>query len=199
MSTSHHHRHFADSPSKSGKVADHQHSVGLRFTYCPLCAAPLEPHRHEGERPPRPRCARCGYVHYLDPKVAACTIPAVDGKVVLLRRAINPEKGKWVFPGGFVDRGEKVEHAAVRETREELGIEVEIERLLNVYSYENFDVIIIVYLARMLRGELRPGAEAAEARLFSPEEIPWDALAFRSTREALEEWVALRSAGDARG
>ena len=94
------------------------HAASETFRFCPKCAAALEPRMMKDAEPPRLVCVSCGFVFYLDPKVAACTIALVDGGIVLLRRGIEPQMGKWVFPGGFVDRGESVQAAAVRETLE---------------------------------------------------------------------------------
>ena len=141
--------------------------------------------------PQRLVCARCGFVFYLDPKVAVGTIIRVDdGRLVLVRRAIEPGYGLWVFPGGYVDRGEDITTAAVREAREEAGLEVHLEGLVNVYSYPGRPLIIIVYAATVLGGELCPDEECLEVRLFEAAELPWDSLAFRSTHEALRDYLA---------
>lgn len=141
--------------------------------------------------PRRPVCARCGQVVYLDPKVAVGTIVRSDeGQLVLVRRAIEPGYGRWVFPGGYVDRGEEITAAAVREAREEAGLDVEIERLVNIYSYAKRSLIVIVYAARIVGGELCTDDECLEARLFMPADIPWDDLAFHSTTQALREYLS---------
>ena len=125
-----------------------------------------------------------------DPKVAVGTILQNEEKhILLLRRAIEPGHGKWVFPGGYVDRGEQVMVAAVREAREEAGLDVRVDRLLNVYSYPGRAPVIIVYIATILGGTLAIDDESSEARFFAPEQIPWDDLAFRSTQEALREFL----------
>jgi ADP-ribose pyrophosphatase YjhB (NUDIX family) len=130
-------------------------------------------------------------VLYLDPKVAVGTIVRTDdARLVLVRRAIEPGYGLWVFPGGYVDRGEEITVAAVREAREEAGLDVEIERLVNIYSYAQRSLIVIVYAARIVGGELCTDEECLEARLFSPDEIPWDRLAFHSTTQALREYLS---------
>lgn len=139
--------------------------------------------------PLRPVCPRCGYIHYLDPKVAVGTvIETPDERIVLVRRAIEPGYGLWVFPGGYVDRGEEVTVAARREAREEAGLEVRLDGLINIYSYPGRPIVVIVYKASVISGELRIDEESLEARLFSRAEIPWDQLAFRSTHEALEDF-----------
>src|SRR5262249_45981838 len=110
------------------------------------------------------------------------------GRIVLVRRAIEPGYGKWVFPGGYVDRGERVIDAAIREAREEAGLEIRLERLVNVYSYTDRAPVIIVYHASLTGGCLGCNDEGLEARFFEFGEVPWDDLAFRSTREALTEF-----------
>ena len=137
----------------------------------------------------------CGFVFYLDPKIAVGTIIRMaSGKIVLVKRAIEPGYGKWVFPGGYVDRGEEVTLAAVREAREEAGLAVKLDHLINIYSYAGRAPVIIVYAATMVSGELAVDDEGLEAREFDLDEIPWDDLAFRSTREALRDYIDGRHA-----
>jgi 8-oxo-dGTP diphosphatase len=165
----------------------HAHEDEYRF--CPRCAGPLSARSLKDGEPDRLVCAACEYVFYLDPKVAACTICMVDGGIVLLRRAIEPQLGKWVFPGGFVDRGEQVTDAAVRETLEEVNLRVGISGILDAYSFPGSPVVVIVYAAEVLGGDLAAGDESLEVRVFAPEELPWDDLAFDSTRAALRDYV----------
>jgi ADP-ribose pyrophosphatase YjhB (NUDIX family) len=163
------------------------------FRFCPVCGSPFEPRVLRVGEPPRLVCTSgaCGFVFYLDPKVAVGTIiTRPDGHVVLVRRAIEPGYGKWVFPGGYVDRGEEVMLAAIREAREEAGLDVRIDRLVGIYSYAGRTPIIIVYAATLLGGELAVDEEGLEARWFEPHAIPWEELAFLSTREALSAYLA---------
>ena len=161
------------------------------FRFCPLCGGQFESRLLKAGEPERLVCTRCGFVFYLDPKVAVGTIIRDDaGDLVVVRRAIEPGYGKWVFPGGFVDRGEEVQVAAIREAREETGLEIRIDRLINVYSYSGRVPVIIVYAATMTGGCLGCDEESLEARFFAPDAIPWDELAFRSTHEALREFLA---------
>jgi ADP-ribose pyrophosphatase YjhB (NUDIX family) len=162
-----------------------------RYNFCPTCAGPLEARLLKQGEPERLVCTRCGQVLYLDPKVAVGTIiRADDERLVLVRRAIEPGYGLWVFPGGYVDRGEEVTAAAIREAREEAGLDVEIERLVNIYSYAKRSLVVIVYAARIKGGELCTDEECLEAGLFTPNEIPWDRLAFHSTTQALREYLS---------
>ena len=139
--------------------------------------------------PPRLVCKGCGFVFYLDPKVVACTLTEMDRGILLLKRAIEPQKGKWVMPGGYVDRGEEVPAAAVRETEEECGLKTRILDLLGVYSYTGLIPVVVVYLAEVVSGELKAGDETAEARVFAKSGIPWRDLAFRSTGDAVRDYI----------
>ena len=160
------------------------------YRYCPVCGGQLESRVLKATEPKRLVCDTCGFVFYLDPKLAVGTIISDDdGRIVLVRRAIEPGYGKWVFPGGYVDRGEEVQLAAIREAREECGLDVRIERLLNVYSYAGRTPVILVYVARAVGGCLACDDEGLEARYFDRDAIPWDELAFRSTRQALRDYI----------
>ena len=160
------------------------------FRFCPLCGGTLESRLLKNGDPPRLVCAACGYVFYLDPKLAVGTIVQVeDGRIVLVKRAIDPGYGKWVFPGGYVDRGEEIRAAAVREAREETGLDIRIDRLVNIYSYPGRVPVIVVYAATATGGCLGCDDEGLEVRLFEPDTIPWNELAFRSTQEALREFL----------
>ena len=159
------------------------------FRFCPRCGGALESRRLKDTEPARLVCAACGFVFYLDPKVAACTIFMLDGGIVLLRRAIEPQIGKWVFPGGFVDRGEPVTAAAVRETLEEVNLKVGLLGILDVYSFPESPVVVVVYAAEVLGGSLEACDECDEVRAYPPEKLPWDDLAFPSTRAALRDYV----------
>ena len=122
------------------------HEPASRF--CPACGGPLETRQLKAGDPPRLVCAQCGFILYLDPKVAVGTvITTADDRIVLVRRAIEPGYGLWVFPGGYVDRGEEITTAARREAREEAGLEIRLDGLINIYSYPGRPIVIVVYRA----------------------------------------------------
>src|SRR3954470_4458799 len=125
------------------------------YRFCAVCGGALEKRRFKATDPERLVCPAWRFVMYLDPKVAVGTIITTgDSRLVLVRRAIEPGYGLWVFPGGFVDRGEELPKAAIREAREECGLEVRLDRLVNIYSYPDAAVIIVVYAATALSVEL---------------------------------------------
>lgn len=159
------------------------------YRFCPLCGGSLVLRNIKEGEPNRLVCTGCGGVLYLDPKVAACAIVEIEGKILMVRRAIPPAVGKWVIPGGFVDAGESVPDAAVRETSEEAGLDVEPGPLVGVYSYPGQTVIIIVYQAFVKNGTPQAGDETLETKLFLPSDIPWDDIAFSSTRDALIDYL----------
>ena len=161
------------------------------YRFCPCCASSLELVLLKPGEPARLVCSSqaCRFVFYQDPKVAACTISMLDGGIVLLKRGIEPKLGKWVFPGGYVDRGESVQEAAVRETLEEVNLRVSLTGILDVYSFHGDQVAVVVYAADVVSGSLAAGDESTEARAFSPEDLPWEDLAFDTTRAALRDYV----------
>ena len=163
------------------------------YRFCVACGGSLELRTLKDSEPQRLVCTACSFVFYLDPKVAVGTIiRAGDSRLVLVRRAIEPGYGLWVFPGGYVDRGEELTSAAIREAREECGLDVQLDGLINIYSYAGRPMVIVVYAASVLGGELCSDDECLEAKLFTPDEIPWESLAFRSTHEALRDYLAGR-------
>lgn len=147
----------------------------------------------EGDSKRRLVCLDCGFIHYINPRPVAGTVPVrADGCVLLVRRAIEPRIGSWVFPGGFMDVGETAEEAAARETLEEAHLEVRNLSLLGVYTRIEPGVVVIVYEAEAV-GEAEAGDETSEARWFADTEIPWTELAFDTTEWALKAWVERRA------
>jgi len=177
-------------------MRDNPGAMTADYRFCPACGGRLETRRLKPGDPDRLVCAACGFVFYLDPKVAVGTIIRTDdSRLVLVRRAIEPGYGLWVFPGGYVDRGEEITAAAVREAREESGLDVRLDGLVNIYSYPGRPLIVVVYAATMIAGELCCDDEGLEARLFRPDELPWPSLAFQSTNDALRDFLAGRLYG----
>lgn len=118
-------------------------------------------------------------------------IAEVGDKIVMIRRDNEPGRGKWTIPGGFVDRGEVVEEAAVREFLEETGLKTEVTELVGVYSRQDDTNILVVYGAKVVGGELAAGQEAQDVGLFSPESLP--PLAFERDVGILKEWQTAKA------
>jgi ADP-ribose pyrophosphatase YjhB (NUDIX family) len=116
--------------------------------------------------------------------------PRQEDRVWLVRRSIEPSSGRWTFPGGYVDLGETLAEAAIRETQEETLLHIRLDGLLNVYSYANVGIVLVVYRATVVGGIAGTTPESQEVRAFRIEDIPWADLAFPSTREALTDYVS---------
>jgi ADP-ribose pyrophosphatase YjhB (NUDIX family) len=158
--------------------------------YCMHCGERLTSAVPEGDTRRRLVCIECGFVHYINPRPVAGTLPVrADGKVLLTRRAIEPRVGSWDFPGCCKDLCETAEEAAARETLEEARLEVRNLSLLGVYTRVEPGVVVMVYTGEAV-GEAEAGDETSEVGWFAPDEIPWDELAFDTTISALQAWVA---------
>jgi ADP-ribose pyrophosphatase YjhB (NUDIX family) len=179
-----------DRPVEPRHEIQHQYPHNVRF--CALCGNEM---RMRVVLPDRKRlrvCSGCGFVDFQSPKLVSGCLVIDAGRVLLLRRAIPPRLGFWTFPGGYVDLGEIPEAAALRETVEEVGMNVAIQRLLGVYADQHNPIAaVVVYLATP--GAELPGLseEASEVRYFAPPEIPWEEIAFRTTEAALKDWVKI--------
>lgn len=157
------------------------------FRFCPLCGKALVERRLENRT--RTVCASCEFVHYRNPVPAAGVILVEGGNVLLVKRKFEPREGMWTLPAGFVEADEDAAACAIRETKEETNLDVEISRLFNVYSA--FDdprttVVLILYLGRRTGGELKCGDDASDARFFGLGDLPSE-IAFRAHRWALSD------------
>jgi ADP-ribose pyrophosphatase YjhB (NUDIX family) len=163
----------------------------MEVKFCPRCGSPVQPLFRCGTT--RPACPACGFIHFANPRVAAAVFVADGARVLLVKRKVAPEQGKWALAAGFVEYGEDPQAAARREMREETGLEVVIERLLDLSFNEADKVIVILYQARAVGGVLAADDDVEEARWFTAAELP--ELAFESTRRAVRGWLGSSSAG----
>lgn len=153
--------------------------------FCQRCGQPTTEREVEGR--PRPVCAGCGAVTYLDPKLAVAVVIERAGRILLGRRGPGTrEPGKWSFPAGFVERGEPVETAAVREVREEVGLTIRIGRLIGLYSSAGETVVLAVYAAARVEGDPVAGDDLVEVGWFDPTAVP--DLAFPHDGRILHDW-----------
>jgi ADP-ribose pyrophosphatase YjhB (NUDIX family) len=163
------------------------------LNYCSNCGASLRLGPIEGEFRDRLACSSCGLIAYVNPRLVVTTIPVTDaGDIVLLRRGIEPGKGWWAQPGGFLEVDETVTEAAIRETIEETGLIVEPGEIVGLYSRLEAAVVVIAFEARVTGGEPRLNPEALEIRTFEPEAIPWQGIAFKTTYWAIRDWLRRR-------
>ncbi len=160
------------------------------YRYCPQCGDGLEQRWLEADRLERLICRGCSFIFYQNPKVVVGTLPRRESRVLLLRRGLEPRRGTWTFPAGFLEMGETVEEAARRETIEECGLDVRLDALLNVYSRPEIGIVNIIYLATVTGGEPQLNPEALAFGLLDPDSVPWEELAFQTTQLALRDWVA---------
>ncbi|MCU0956407.1 MAG: NUDIX hydrolase [Hydrogenophaga sp.] len=152
----------------------------------------------DGDTRMRAVCPACHTVHYDNPLNVVGTVPVwgEHGEQVLLcKRNIEPRKGKWTLPAGFMELGETVAEGAMRETDEEAGAQISLGELFTLMNVPRVGQVHFYYRARLLSDQFQPGIETMEARLFSEAEIPWDELAFRTVRETLERYFADRRSG----
>jgi ADP-ribose pyrophosphatase YjhB (NUDIX family) len=167
--------------------------LAASINHCARCGGVLQLGPVEGDPRPRLVCGSCGHVAYTNPKLVVTTIPVTEaGEVVLLRRGFEPGRGWWAQPGGFLEVDETATEGAIRETEEEIGLIVEPGEIVGLYARLEAAVIVLVYEARIVGGELHTTPEALEVRAFAPEAIPWPDIAFRTTWWALVDWLARR-------
>ncbi|MBI3078797.1 MAG: D-glycero-beta-D-manno-heptose 1-phosphate adenylyltransferase [Deltaproteobacteria bacterium] len=134
-------------------------------------------------------CGACGFILFENPKLVAGVVLVRDGEILLIRRGIEPRKGEWTFPAGYVDLGESVEEAAVREAKEETGADVRLDRLLGVYSRRGAPHVVVMFTGQLTGGGLNPGHEVFELAFFLPERFP--RLAFEHDPRIFEDWLRL--------
>ena len=166
------------------------------MNFCSHCGARLAFRVPEGDTLPRYLCDSCGAVHYKNPLLVIAAIPEWhDERILLCRRAIEPRRGYWTLPGGFMELGETTAQAAIRETLEEANARVRLTDLFTVLSVPRVDQVHLFYRARLLDLDFSPGTESLEVALFSEQDIPWDEIAFRTTAVTLRHYYADRGAG----
>jgi ADP-ribose pyrophosphatase YjhB (NUDIX family) len=166
-----------------------------RIQHCRVCGAKTEYRMPADDNRDRAVCTACGEIHYENPLNVVGTLPVWADQVLLCRRNIEPRRGMWTLPAGFMELGETTADGALRETIEEAGAKVEMQGLFSVLNVVRVGQVHLFYRARMLDTSLDPGPESIEARLFREDEIPWDELAFRTVRQTLELFFEDRRRG----
>ncbi|HEY3522751.1 MAG TPA: NUDIX hydrolase [Candidatus Limnocylindrales bacterium] len=167
--------------------------IASSLRHCTRCGTQLVFGAVAGEERERLSCPACGLIVYVNPRLVATALPITPGgEVILLRRGIEPGRGLWAQPGGFLEVDESVSEAAIRETLEETGLIVRPEAIVGLYSRLEAAVVIVVYEAPIVGGKVRLTSEALEVRTFAPDALPWPELAFNTTYWGLRDWLARR-------
>lgn len=152
----------------------------------------------DGDTKERAVCPICHTIHYENPLNVVGTVPHWGDRVLLCKRNIEPRKGKWTLPAGFMELNETTVEGAARETEEEAGAQFEMQELFTLLNVARVGQVHLFYRARLLSDQFAPGFETQEARLFTEAEIPWDEIAFRTVKETLEHYFSDRRAGSYR-
>jgi ADP-ribose pyrophosphatase YjhB (NUDIX family) len=149
----------------------------------------------DGDTRERAVCPICQTIHYENPLNVVGTVPYWGERVLLCKRNIEPRRGLWTLPAGFMELHETTAEGAARETVEEAGAQFELQGLFTLVNVARVGQVHLFYRAQLISDQFDPGYETLEARLFLENEIPWDEIAFRTTRETLEHFFADRRAG----
>ena len=164
--------------------------------FCSACGAErIELRIPEGDTLPRHVCAACGTIHYQNPKIVVGCLPEINDQVLLCLRAIEPRRGLWTLPAGFLENGETLTAGAVRETLEEANAHVAIGDLYTIISLPHISQVYMMFRAQLLDRGFGPGAESLDVRLFDEDAIPWEDLAFRTIGRTLRNYFLDRKLG----
>lgn len=165
------------------------------MNFCSQCGAKVEFRIPPGDQLPRHICDSCGTIHYQNPRIVVGCVPHYQGKILLCRRGIEPRRGFWTVPAGFMENGETLQQGAARETYEEALAKVEIGSLLSVVHVLQAHQVHVFFRATLGKPEYGAGPESLEAMLVGPEDIPWSDIAFPSTEYTLKRYLEDRQAG----
>jgi ADP-ribose pyrophosphatase YjhB (NUDIX family) len=170
-------------------------TVTTPMRYCSACGGSLLLRVPAGDHLQRHVCERCGEIHYQNPKMVVGCVATHGEQILLCRRAIEPRRGLWTLPAGFMENGETSAAAAARETHEEACAQVEIGKLFSLVDVPHISQVHLFYLGRLATPAHAAGAESLETALFSENEIPWESIAFRSVNFTLRAFFADRRRG----
>ncbi|HET8691217.1 MAG TPA: NUDIX hydrolase [Steroidobacteraceae bacterium] len=163
--------------------------------FCGCCGAPVETRVPDGDHRPRAVCTACGTVHYRNPRLIAGCVPEHDGRILVCRRAIEPRRGYWTIPAGFMETGESLQQAAARECQEEALARVEVGTPCAIVHVLHAEQVHVMFRARLADPDFGVGPESLETTLCAERDIPWADLAFRSVEFCLRRYFEDRSAG----
>lgn len=166
------------------------------MSFCIRCGHAAEYRIPGGDNRTRLVCPACGHIHYANPRIIVGCIPeADDGRILMCRRDIEPRRGKWTFPAGFLENGETGSAGAAREAQEESLAEVEILDLFCVFDVPRVEQVYLLYRARLPQPSFGPTPESSEVRLMREDEIPWSEIAFPTVSQGLRHFFEDRARG----
>ena len=158
------------------------------FKFCPVCGDKLEETHLSDEQKNRLMCVTCGFIFYMNPTPAVAVILFRNKEILLVKRKFEPQKGGWTLPAGFMEYGETAEQTAIRETKEETNLDIEIKNIFNVlpgFDDTRVHVVLIIYTAEIKGGELSPGDDASDVNFFSLNNLP-NNIAFSAHKKLLK-------------
>jgi ADP-ribose pyrophosphatase YjhB (NUDIX family) len=158
------------------------------MNYCSHCGNPVALRTPDNDSRQRHICLSCSTIHYQNPNIIAGCLATYGDKVLLCRRGIEPQKGYWTLPAGFLENGETTEQGAARESWEEARAKVEINQLYGVFNVPHISQVYMIYRSHLIDPTVTAGEESLDAQLFSEEEIPWDQLAFSVVETMLRKF-----------
>jgi ADP-ribose pyrophosphatase YjhB (NUDIX family) len=165
------------------------------MNFCNQCGSRVEKRIPAGDHLPRFVCDACGTIHYQNPRVVVGCVPEYEGRILICKRAIEPRRGYWTVPAGFMENGETLQQGAARECHEEALARVEMGSLLSLVTVTGANQVHVFFRARLVEPEFGPGPESLEVKLVTPEEIPWGDIAFQSTVFTLQRYLEDLAAG----
>ena len=157
--------------------------------YCRHCGHSTHMQVPSGDNQARAVCPACGTIHYINPLLVVGTVPVWQGQILLCKRNIEPRKGFWTLPAGFMELNETTAEGAARETQEEAGAQFTMGDLCAVMNVPQAGQVHLFYNCQLTSDQFAPGEETQEARLFAPADIPWQDIAFPTVKSALKAWL----------
>ncbi len=160
--------------------------------FCCDCGAPVTQLIPEMDNKLRDVCTACNTIHYQNPNIVAGTLPVHNEEILLCKRAIEPRKGYWTLPAGFMENEETTQQAAIRETTEEANANVELSHLLSMIDVPHISQVHMFFYAELTDLNFHSGPESLEVKLFKEDEIPWEEIAFPTVKRTLRHYLSER-------
>lgn len=168
----------------------------MEINFCSSCGGAMELRIPDDDDHMRSVCTRCGFIHYLNPKVVVGCIPQWEDRILMCRRNIEPGKGKWTLPAGYLENGETLAAGAARETFEESLATVDVIAPCRLFNIPHVNQIYMMFRARMTTPNFGPTTESTHVKLVREADVPWNDLAFSVIHQTLKDFFCDRSRKD---